>query len=52
MSGRITTVFDIREILRHVREGCSEREIHAALGLGRPTTPLAAGASVGSQASD
>jgi hypothetical protein len=37
MAGRITTVFDIRELLRHMREGRSDREIHAALGLGRPT---------------
>lgn len=37
MSGRITTVLDIRELLRHVREGRSDRDIHAALGLGRPT---------------
>lgn len=37
MSGRSTTVLDIRELLRHLREGRSDREIHRALGLGRPT---------------
>jgi transposase len=30
-------MLDIRELLRHLREGRSDREIHRALGLGRPT---------------
>jgi transposase len=30
-------MFDIRELLRHLREGRSARAIHRALGLGRPT---------------
>lgn len=37
MSGRSTTVLDIRELLRHLREGRSNREIHRSLGLGRET---------------
>lgn len=37
MSGRTTTVLDIRELLRHLREGRSNREIHRSLGLGRET---------------
>jgi len=37
MSGKVTTMFDIRELLRHLREGRSARAIHRALGLGRPT---------------
>jgi len=37
MSGRTTTVLDIRELLRHLRDGRSNREIHRSLGLGRET---------------
>ena len=37
MSGKVTAVLDIRELLRHLREGRSNRAIHQALGLGRPT---------------
>lgn len=37
MSGKVTSMFDIRELLRHLREGHSTRAIHRALGLGRPT---------------
>ena len=37
MPGKVTTVLDIRELLRHLREGRSDRAIHQALGLGRPT---------------
>lgn len=37
MSGKVTTMFDLRELLRHLREGHSTRAIHRALGLGRPT---------------
>ncbi len=31
-------MLDIRELLRHVRECCSDREIHAALSL-PPASP-------------
>lgn len=34
---RITTVFDIRELLRHIRQGESDRAIRDALGLSRNT---------------
>lgn len=37
MSGKATTVLDIRELIRYLREGQSNRAIHATLGLGRPT---------------
>ncbi len=35
--GKVTTMFDIRELLRQLRAQESGRAIHRALGLGRPT---------------
>ncbi len=35
--GKVTTVFDIRELLRQLRAQESGRAIHRATGLGRPT---------------
>lgn len=37
MSGKETTVLDIREILRHLQQGRADRAIARALGLSRPT---------------
>ena len=37
MSGKVTTVLDIHELLRHLREGRSDRAIHRDLGLARKT---------------
>jgi hypothetical protein len=34
---RSTDVFDLRELLRHLQQHKSERDIQAALGLGRRT---------------
>lgn len=37
MNGRTTSVLDIREILRHIQQGRSDRAIRDALGVGRRT---------------
>ena len=37
MSGRTTTVIDIRELLRHLQQNQSNRAVHRALGLSRET---------------